>query len=445
MSEQIKSSYELVIGLDRSDRKADLHYLDTRDGRQWSATIGTSPEALDAWLAQLRDEHPDTAIGLIVEQPAAAILTFLQGRPGLAIHAINPVTLQKFREAFVVSRAKDDAKDAFYLAQLLAHHAERLPRWQPEDGATAVLGQMVLDRRMLIDERTSLTNRLKDLLKRHFPQALQLCGDDLWRPLALDFLGRWPTLAQVQAARPQTLRSFYHSHGSRSQRLLDQRLQTISGAVDLVADQALLHSYKICLQCIVAQLRVLNRSLAQFDKEISAAFAGHADHAIYDSFPGAGPTLAPRLLVGMGSQRERFANAADLQQASGIAPVTKQSGRSHLVHRRYLCSRFLRQTFHEYANQSILHCRWAAAYYLQQRRKGAQHHTAVRALAFKWQRVIFRCWQDHLPYDDQAFEASLQKRNSPLYQLLNNIEVGKNPFTQEQNKIQKPLAGSPQR
>lgn len=445
MSEQIKSSYELVIGLDRSDQKADLHYLDTRNGRQWSATVGTSPEALDAWLAQLLADHPNTAIGLIVEQPAGAILSFLQGRPGLGIHAINPVTLQKFREAFVVSRAKDDAKDAFYLAQLLAHHAERLPRWEPQDAATTVLGQLVLDRRLLIDERKSLTNRLTDLLKRHFPQALQLCGDDLWRPLALDFLGRWQTLAQARSARPQTLIAFYHAHGSRSQSLIDQRLQTVADAVDLVVNQALLHSYKLRLQCLVAQLRVLNRSLARFNQEIAAAFAVHADHEIYASFPGAGPTLAPRLLVGMGSQRDRFAHAADLQQASGIAPVTKQSGRSRCVHRRYLCSRFLRQTFHEYANQSILHCRWAAAYYLQQRRKGAEHHTAVRALAFKWQRVIFRCWKDHLPYDDQAFEAVLKKRNSPLFQLLPDVEVGKNPFTQEKKKTSKPLVGSPQR
>src|SRR5262245_10193598 len=95
----------------------------------------------------------------------------------------------------------------------------------------------------------------------------------------------------------------------------------------------------------------------------------------------------------MGSERERFDSATNLQRYTGVAPVTKQSGKMHYVHRRYLCPKFERQSFHEYAKESVLWCRWSAAYYLDQRSKGKPHHTAVRALAFKWQRIIWRCWQ----------------------------------------------------
>lgn len=95
----------------------------------------------------------------------------------------------------------------------------------------------------------------------------------------------------------------------------------------------------------------------------------------------------------------------------------------------------MRQGFHEYARESILHCRWAAAYYLQQRRRGCEHHTAVRAVAFKWQRVIYRCWQDYEPYDDTRYEAVLEKRKSPICELFEEIELGKNPFTQQLKKI----------
>jgi len=90
--------------------------------------------------------------------------------------------------------------------------------------------------------------------------------------------------------------------------------------------------------------------------------------------------------------------------------------------------KFHRQSFHEYAKESIFYSRWAGAYFLQQRTKGCSYHTAVRALAYKWQRIIWRCWQDHTPYQEEIFEASLRRSNSPLIALLDKVELGKNPF-----------------
>src|SRR5207249_4449597 len=118
--------------------------------------------------------------------------------------------------------------------------------------------------------------------------------------------------------------------------------------------------------------------LEQFDQQIAKVFQQHTDRPIFEAFPGAGPVLAPRLLASMGSERERFAQPENLQSFSGVAPVTKQSGGKCSIHRRYLCPKFLKQSFHEYAKESILHSRWAAAYYGQQRNKGCGHHTAVR-------------------------------------------------------------------
>jgi hypothetical protein len=100
--------------------------------------------------------------------------------------------------------------------------------------------------------------------------------------------------------------------------------------------------------------------------------------------------------------------------------VTKRSGGSCHIHRRYCCPKFHRQSFHEYAKESVLWSRWAGAYYLQQRTKGCPHHTAVRALAFKWQRIIWRCWQDRKPYEEAKYEAALRQAKSPLVALFEN-------------------------
>jgi transposase len=433
--------FDLVIGLDRSDRQADLHLIDTRSGTARAQSIRTSPEALHDWLLQLRQQYPTARVAVCLEQPATSLLLFLETYAWITLFAINPVTLQKFREAFVTSRAKDDGKDARYLAELLFTHQDKLPLWQPDDAQTRLLQQLVSHRRAVIDERTGLTNRLQSLLKEYFPQALELCGEDLWRPLACAFLLKWPTLQSLQKAKPAKLQQFYYLHGSRSQKLIAQRLELIARAVPLTDEMAVLQSHTLRVQLICRQLQDVQRTVAEFEERLAQVFRQHPDHGIFSSLPGAGPVLAPRLLASVGSERERFASAASLQRFSGIAPVTKQSGGKCHIHRRYRCPIFMKQSFHEYANESILHSRWAAAHYQQQRLKGSAHHAAVRSLAYKWQRIIWKCWQTRTPYNEQTYEAALRRTGSPLVARLDQIEVGKSPL----KKSKKPLVGLPQR
>ena len=438
-------SYDLIIGLDRSDTKADLCLIETGSGHRHTAIIATTPEALREWLLDLRKQYPEARVGICLEQPAGHLIPFLEVYEWITLHPINPISLQKYRETFVTSRAKDDTKDAEYLADLLFSHPDKLPIWAPEDHATRSLQQRVVHRRAVVDERTSLCNCLIALLKQYFPQALALCGDDLWRPLATAFLLKWPSLQSVKSARSATLKQFYHLHGSRSTKLVEERLALIEKAVPVTDDWAIIESFVLRVQLICHQLEWIHRSVLTFDEKIEQAYAVHPDREIFASFPGAGAVLGPRLLTAMGSQRERFENAESLQCYTGVAPVTKRSGGSCYIHRRYLCPQFLRQSFHEYANESILWSRWAGAYYLQQRRKGSSHHTAVRALAYKWQRVIWRCWQDHTPYNEEIYEAALLRNGSDLIALFDQVELGKSPWKKTVNKNKKTLVGLPQR
>ena len=372
--------YELVIGLDRADKKADLCLIETRTGQRRTAVLDTAPEALCEWLAQLRQQHPHARVGLCLEQPAVHLIPFLEAYAWITLHPINPITLQKYREAFVTSRAKDDTKDAEYLADLLLTHQAKLPVWAPQDSGTRAVQQLVVHRRAVVDERTALSNRLIALLKQYFPQALTLCGEDLWRPLATAFLLKWPSLGAVQKAKSATVKQFYYLHGSRSAKLLEERLALLAKAVPVTDETAVIASFVLRVQLLARELQQVVRTIAEFDRQIAAAYAAHPDHGIFASLPGAGPVLGPRLLASLGADRDRFASAASVQCYTGVAPVTKRSGGSCHIHRRYCCPKFQRQSFHEYAKESVLWSRWAGAYYLQQRSKGAPHHTAVRAL-----------------------------------------------------------------
>lgn len=142
------------------------------------------------------------------------------------------------------------------------------------------------------------------------------------------------------------------------------------------------------------------------------------DYALFSELPGAGPFLAPRLLVAFGVQRERFANASELQRYPGVAPVTERSGKKCWVHWRWQCPTFLRQTFVERGGQTINKSAWAGAYYYHQRAKGSTYQAAVRALAFKWIRILYRCWQTRTPYDEARYLDALRQRQSSLFTLL---------------------------
>lgn len=155
-------------------------------------------------------------------------------------------------------------------------------------------------------------------------------------------------------------------------------------------------------------------AIAAFDQAIAERARSHPDFALFDALPGAGPVFAPRLLVACGEQRGRFTSADAVHKYAGIAQVMERSGKKAWVRWRFQGPTFLRHTCVEWAAESTRHSFWARLYYQQQCDKGASHQAAVRALAFTWMRILFRCWQHRTLYDDSVYRGTLQRRGSPL-------------------------------
>ncbi len=172
--------------------------------------------------------------------------------------------------------------------------------------------------------------------------------------------------------------------------------------------------FRLQVLVLAEQLRVTLQAIKRFDDEIANIAPRHPDFHLFSCLPGAGPSLAPRLLAAFGEQRDRYSSAAALQMYSGVAPVTQRSGKKTWIHWRWQCPRFVRQTFVEWAAQTINKSYWAGLFYNQQRAKGCSHQAAVRALAFKWIRILYRCWQTRTEYDEATYMMALKRRNSPL-------------------------------
>jgi transposase len=175
-----------------------------------------------------------------------------------------------------------------------------------------------------------------------------------------------------------------------------------------------LEPYQLAVESLLSQLRAVVDAIERFDAAIAARATKLPDFDLFKALPGAGPALAPRLLVAFGERRERFPNAAAFQKYVGIAPVTERSGNHSWVHWRFSCPTFVRQTLVEWTEQTIPTSFWAKAFYERHREKGASHNASIRALAFKWIRILWRCWVDRVPYDESRYLSALRKRGSPL-------------------------------
>ena len=131
-------------------------------------------------------------------------------------------------------------------------------------------------------------------------------------------------------------------------------------------------------------------------------------------YPAQGKSMRHGSRAAMGSKRERWASADELLCFSGVAPVIERSGKSSWTRWRYFCPKFTRQAFVEYAGESIRHSKWAGAFYLSQKAKGKSHQAAVRALAYKWIRIIWKCWRTREKYDEARYVECLREKGSKL-------------------------------
>ena len=411
--------YAALIGLDWGDKQHSvaLWVRNTLDAVE-TLDLEHSAESLHAWLDGIKERFAGQPVAVALEATKGAVVAALIEHPWLVIYPIHPATSRRFSTAFTPSGAKDDTPDARTLLEILQFHRTRLRALVPHDEATRRLSLLVEARRTMVDRRTLLSNQLTSLLKNYYPQALVLTGDKRYSPITLDFLERWPELESLQNARAQTLRNFYFGHQVRRPELVEQRITFALAARPLSTDRALCEVSILEMQGLVAEIRLIEKHIARLDETIVTVFDSYPDAHLFKSLPGAGAAMAPRLCVLFGTDRNRWLSPGQLQTYYGIAPVTEKSGSKKWVHWRWNAPVFARQTLVEWAGITIKYSKWAKAFYEQQKRHGKAHCSILRSLAFKWLRILWRCWKDRKPYDEEVYLAQLEKRNPDLFALI---------------------------
>lgn len=413
MKDSSSHPFAALIGIDWADRKHDVCEISSDSATPRFSVIAHKPEALQRWACELLQRYPNQHVAVCCELKKGPLIYALAKYPHITVFPVNPATVAQYRKAFANSGAKNDPSDARIQAEILLLHRDKLSPIHPDSADVRALAQLTEYRRKLVQDRVNLTNRLTAILKNYFPQVLDWFTekDTL---IFCDFLQQWPTLALAKKARKATLMTFFEQHHSRRRTVNEKRIEAIRSALALTDDAGVIEPNRLLANALIAQLRVLIESIARMDQEIKQRYHQQSDRLIFDSLPGAGAQIAPRLLVAFGSDRSRYNDASEVQKYAGVAPVIERSGKKSRTHWRHSCPTFLRQTFVEWAGLSIRYSFWAKAYYQQQIERGKPHNTAIRSLAFKWIRIVYRCWKDRTPYDESTYLAALKKRNSPL-------------------------------
>jgi transposase len=417
-----KADYAAFIGLDGEDEEHDVCTL-LPAGDTHRDQLEQDPEAIATWVNQLRVRFNGRPVAICIEQSRGALIYALMVYDFLVLFPINPKQLSDYRAALYPSGSKSDPHDAELLARFLRDHIDKLRPWCPDDVNTRSLRFLNEQRRKWVNDRVALTNELKQRLKESYVLALEFCGEDLWNESMLSLLEKFPSQRELQRASPKQLANYLPKKrrvvdDPPAEELLRNRIAFIRKATPITNDRAVLEHCRLVVANLVVMMRALNRAIAECEKKIAELFEQHPDSRLFSSFPGAGAALGPRLAAAYGTDRDKFRDAQDMQQLSGIAPVTKSSGKTKVVHMRWACPKFLKQTFHEFAGCSTKKSLWAKAYVEMRKAKGHPHQEIIRGLAFKWQRIMFRCWKTREAYDEERYIQMLVKTNSKLIPFL---------------------------
>ncbi len=419
MKAPVVEDFAAIVGIDWADRKHDVCEYSVETKKYALSVISSQPKSIHEWAMSLKERYPNKQIAVTCELRKGPLIYALSKYAHFVIFPVNPSTVARYRKAFTLSGAKNDPSDARLQTDILLLHMDKLSPIIPECPDVRALGQLVEYRRKLVQDRVNLSNRITTILKNYYPHVLDWFKEKD-TIIFCDFIAKWPSLTVVKKARKTTLLHFFNQHNSRYPAVNEKRIVEIKEAMPLTHDRGVIEPNQIMIEVLINQLKLFLESIERLDNEIKQRYKKQNDRIIFDSFPGAGPQLAPRILVAFGSNRDRYGSASEIQKYAGIAPVIEQSGKKKWTHWRYSCPTFLRQTFVEWAGLSIRYSFWAKAYYQQQISKGKPHNAAIRSLAFKWIRIAYRCWKTSTPYNESVYLNALKKRGAPLLEFAIN-------------------------
>jgi transposase len=392
----------LLVGIDWADQEHVYCLMDEAGTTLSTGTIEHTAEGLEHFMNAVRARAQDPREVLVAIETSHGPLVGALLEYEFTVYALNPKAVDRSRERFRISGAKSDLRDAWVLATMLRTDRQLYRPIIPDSEDAQELRALTRDRADLVRTRTMLSNQLTTCLKTYFPEFLALFADPD-RPVALALLQAYPTRERLQAVSQADLERFLRRHRCpRSRERASAIYQRMRAPGFHIAPPVVRAKARLA-STLVAQLQTLAAHIDAYDREIQRVLRLHPDGELYRSLPGAGDTLAARMVGELGDNRDRYQDPSIAQCEAGTAPVTRTSAHTRTVHFRRACIHPLRDTLWQFAFSSMRHCPWARAYYDRARKRGKKHAEAVRMLGNVWLRIIIALRRTSRPYDEAVF------------------------------------------
>ena len=371
--------------------------LDDAGNKVSAFQVAHTADGFDQLTNRLRGHGDPAGLPVAIERPDGRLVDRLL-EAGHPVVPVSPGAIKAWRDAEVRSGAKHDPGDAAVIADYLRLRCHRLRVLAPFSPETRALRAVVRPRQDLVAARVAATNQLAACLDAFWPGAKGVFAD-LESPIALDFLERYPTPESAQRLGEARLQAFCTKHGYSGRRPAHQLLARLRAAPPGLCGTVEVDARRDAVLAYVRVLRALHQSIKDLDRSVVAHLGEHPDAETFTSLPRSGQVSAAQVLAGWGDCRPAYDGPDAVARLAGIVPVTKASGKHRAVSFRWACNKRFRAALTLWVDNSRHASPWAAKVHADAIARGCDHPHAVRVLARAWVRVIWRCWQEGVPYD----------------------------------------------
>jgi transposase len=383
-------------GLDWASEKHDVLVADETGDRVLAATFAHDENGLRS-LCRTLVRLKVTLVA--IERPDGVLIERLRDA-GLRVMAIHPNQVAAARARFRTSGGKSDRFDAFVLCELARTDSHRFRVLVPDSDQTKALRALTRAREDLVETRVGLGNQLRAELERFWPGAVEIFAD-IDSPISLAFLARYPSPLDARGLAEKRLGAFLARHGYSGRRAPADLLDRLRAAPQGRAGVHETEARRAIVLALVAAIRPIVANITELTAEIAHRVRAHPDGQIFLSLfkdPKSVVTAAS-LLAEIGDCRDRYPTPDALAADAGMTPVAVESGKKKVATFRYGCDKRLRTATSTLADATRHWHPWAQDRYAATRARGHDHPRAIRGLGRAWCRVIWRCWQDGVPYD----------------------------------------------
>jgi transposase len=409
----VTEQYNWFLGIDWGYTAHQVCLIDAtgqiRETRRVDHDIASVDECL-TWVFERTGATP-AQIAVAIETPRGALVATLLER-GIAVYAINPKQLDRFRDRHTAAGAKDDRRDGLVLADSLRTDRPAFRRVRLDDPLVLQLRELAHVEADCKRDRSRLTNQLRDQVYRIAPPVLRLCpaADEPWFWTLLEQAST-PT-EQHRLTRTQVL-TVLRTH--RIRRVSADEILAALRAPGFVLAPGVTEATREAVQLLIPHLRFVEAQRKRCEKRQEALLGElaerpaseaepgeHRDVEILASLPGVGRTVTVAMLT-EAAQPLATRDYDALRTHTGVAPITKASGKRRLVRMRYACASRLRDAAYHWGRVSAQQDPASATYYRALRARGQTHGRALRGVVDRWLRILVAMLRHRTLYDPTRF------------------------------------------